>query len=425
MDTPILQGLDYGVIGLYIVALISLGIWIGYSKRESQDLFLGGRSFGWFGVGASIFATNIVPGFLTVTTMSGYKYGLVGANMEWLAWIFLLLLCMVFIPHYLTIKIPTMPQFLKRRYGPGAYNFMSFYAIFGIVFMWTAGNLYIGGLFLSQITNWPLWTCSAILAIIAVTITMAGGLASVIITDTFQTIIMIIGSTIVTIIVFNHVGGIKELVDNTPEHYWKLFRSGEGVNYPWYSIVFGYPVMAIWFWCTDQTIVQRVLGAKSIREGQLGTVFTGFLKILPPMIWLLPGIMCYVLHPNLADPDKAFVTILQHHVPVGLTGLMIAIFMAMLISTLDSALNSFSTIFTLDIYARFIKPDATEKQQRNIGRIMIFLAAFFAFLGAIFFESLKENLFDLCNMLNTWTAPALAATFLMGVLWKKSNGRAA
>ena len=139
-------------------------------------------------------------------------------------------------------------------------------------------------------------------------------------------------------------------------------RSSDDDVYPWHAVLLGYPVLAIWFWCTDQTIVQRALGAKSLRESQLGIVFCGYLKIIPPFIFMLPGILCYVLHPDLANPDEAFMTMVTNYLPVGMTGLIVAVLIAALVSTVDSGLNSFSTVFTLDIYVKKFRPDATQAE---------------------------------------------------------------
>ena len=191
-----------GVFVGYILILLSIGAFVSYRHRKSEDLFLGGRSMGWSNVGLSIFGTNIGPTFLIATCGAGYTTGMVTANFEWMAWIFLFLLGMVFVPFYLNTKISTMPEFMNKRFGPGCYTFMSFYALLGTVVLWIGGTLFAGGALLSQLLGWELMTCIWVLAAIAASFTIAGGLVAVMVTDSFQSILMIIGAATA----FNHCG---------------------------------------------------------------------------------------------------------------------------------------------------------------------------------------------------------------------------
>ncbi len=416
---------DFGVIILYILTLIGIGLFVSFRRKGSQDLFLGGNTFGWANIGFSIFGTNISPSFLIAGCSVAYTSGLVAANFEWLAWIFLFLLAMLFIPHYMTTKISTMPEFIKHRFGEPSYRFLSFYVLLSTLILWLGGALYAGGILLSQILGWPLLTSLIVLTTIAAVLTVAGGLAAVIVTDTFQSILMIAGSTILTIIAFDKIGGLDGLVQNTPKNYWTLIRPMSDQAYPWIAVFLGYPILGIWFWCTDQTIVQRVLGAKDIRNGQLGAVFTGFLKILPPLIFMLPGVFCFLLHPNLDNPDKAFITMVTNYLPIGMPGLIVAVLVSALISTVDSGLNSFSTVFTLDIYCRYFSPNSTAQERKFIGRIVTVLSAAAAILFALWMGKLGKNMFDLLQGIIAFLAPPMAAVFLIGILWKRATAKAA
>ena len=350
-----LQTFDFVVIAVYIVTLVTIGMWVSFRRRGAEDLFLGGRSQGWGVVGLSIFGTNVNPSFLISSCSVAYVSGFAAANFEWLAWWLMMLLAMLFAPYYLKTRVSTTPQFILRRFGRGAHTFLSYYALFTTIVSWLGLVLYTGGLLFSQIMGWPLWLSLVVLMAIATSFTIVGGLAAVMITDAFQTVLMIAGATILTLIGLHEVGGIGALVQKVPQSYWILLRSGPEAEYPWHAMLLGYGVAGIWFWCSDQTIVQRVLGAKDLRNAQLGTVLAAFLKILPPFLFLLPGILCCVLHPGLDDPDEAFATMIVHHLPTGMVGLMVAVLIAALISTIDSGLNSFSTVFTLDIYKRSIR----------------------------------------------------------------------
>jgi SSS family solute:Na+ symporter len=413
----------------YIVALLAIGGYASYRQRKSEDLFLGGRSMGWANVGLSIFGTNIGPTFLVATFGAGYTTGMVNANFEWMAWLFLLLLGMAFVPFYLHTKISTMPEFLQKRFGNGCYTFYSFYSLFGTVVLWIGGTLFAGGGILAQLLGWDLMTSVWVLAVIAASFTVAGGLVAVMVTDSFQSILMIVGAAALTVLAGVHIesfDALKDLVvrDVPADSTWKLFHAS-GTT-PWYAFVLGYPVPSFWFWCSDQPIVQRVLGARDLKQGQAGTLFCGFLKILPPFIFLVPGILCAVLHPGIADDKEVFLFMVNEYLPVGLVGLIVAVLVAAVISTLDSGLNSFSTVFTLDIYKRWIDPDAGEHRIKVVGRIVTCAAALMAVGIAYYLDTVKNsNLFNLFQSIISYLAPPISAVFVLGVFWRRSTAKAA
>ena len=320
-----LVALDFVVIALYVVLLLTLGFWVSYRGSPGNDLFLAGRDLGWFNIGLSLFGTNVSPSMMIGACGIAYASGMAAANLEWLAWIFLALLAMVFTPYYLATRISTMPEFVERRFGASCRSFLSWYTLFGTVLMWLGGTLYTGGVLLSQIVGWPLWLGLVVLVVIATSFTVAGGLKAVVVTDSFQAILIIAFSTLLTILGLQKVGGIEGLIAATPPDYWVLLRPADDTVFPWPAIVLGYPVIGIWFWCTDQTIVQRVLGARDIVQGQQGALFAACLKIFTPLIFFVPGIICFDLHPGLADPDRAYMTLASDLLPSGLRGALIAV----------------------------------------------------------------------------------------------------
>ena len=256
-----------------------------------------------------------------------------------------------------------MPEFMSKRFNEPCRNFLSWYTVFSTLVLWLGSSLYAGGLLLGQIMDWPIWVCVVVLTVIATSFTVTGGLAAVVITDSFQSALIILASVILTVVGFVKIGSVEALIKSVPADYWTLFRPTNDSVYPWHAILLGYPVLGIWFWCTDQTIVQRVLGGKDLKQGQYGTIFAGYLKIFTPLIFFLPGIMCKILHPDLASSDEAYMTMVVNYLPTGLVGLVVAVLIAALISTIDSGLNSLSTVFTLDIYLKKYKPDANVKEK--------------------------------------------------------------
>ncbi len=422
-----IQTIDYAVVGIYVVSVIAIGFYVSYRKGHTEDLFLAGRSLGWFNIGLSIFGTNVSPSMMIASCAAAYSVGMVVANFEWLAWIFLFLLAMIFIPHYLRTQVSTMPQFLERRFNLPCREFLSWFAAFSTLWMWIGGTLYAGGILFNQILGWPLWLSVTFLSVIATSFTVAGGLAAVVVTDSFQSLLMIAASTLLTFLGLQQVGGIDALVASVPSDTWTLFRPAGDTEFPWPAIVLGYPVMGIFFWCTDQTIVQRVLGGRSLVQSQGGAIFAAFLKILTPLIFFVPGVLCRILHPNLADSNEAYMTMVVNYMPTGGIGLIIAVLIAALISTVDSGLNSFSTIVTLDIYRHHVRPQATDTQLKRIGQLVtiaagamgIFIALAFAVAGR------HIDLFSLGQAMFGYLAPPLAAVFLVGILWRGATAAAA
>jgi len=403
--------------------LFFVGFYLDRKKKNAGDIFLGGKSLKWWQIGFSIFSANAGPLMLVGFASIGFTQGVVGSNFEWLAWIFLLLLAMVFVPHYLTTKISTMPQFLLLRYGKRAYNFLTIYSLVSTMVVWLGGALYAGGLLISQIFGWSLFQSMVIVAVIATSFTALGGLKAVVRTGIFQSIIIILSSIILTYLSLKRIGGFQQLFSSAPTSYWHLFRPASDPEYSWVAIVLGYPVVAIYYWCTDQTIVQKVLAAKNIKEGQSGVFFIAVLKIIMPFIFIFPGIMCFVLFKNIAQPDNAYITLVKQLMPHGLLGLCIAALIAALIDTVSSALNSFSTVFTLDVVGRFKKMN--EKQSRLTGRITTIVAAVLALLIATLYSYSGKDFFDLSQGLVSILAPPLSVVFLAGVIWKKANNIAA
>ncbi|MHC4074954.1 MAG: sodium:solute symporter family transporter [Planctomycetota bacterium] len=421
-----LATLDFVVMGIYVVSVLALGFYVSLRKKHSEDLFLAGRSLGWCNIGFSIFGTNVSGNQFISAASIAYVSGIVAGNFAWFGYFFMLLLALVFIPHYLNYKISTMPEFVSRRFDNRCRTFLSWYTVLTTVVVWLGGILYCGGLLLSQIMNWPVWLCVMVLACIATSFTVAGGLEAVVITDTFQAILMIVGSAALVVIGLQKVGGIDKLIESVPPDYWKLIRSTDDAYYPWHAILLGYPVLGVWFWCTDQTIVQRVLGARDLKQGQLGVAWGCLLKTLVPFLFFVPGILCKVLHPNLSDPDAAYVTMIANYLPIGMTGLIIAVLVSALISTVDSGLNSLSTVFTLDIWCKKVRPNASVKERILIGRITTVGAALIAVLYAIGLTTIKGmNLWDLMISVNSFLAPTLAVVFLLGVFWKRATSTAA
>ncbi|MCE5185939.1 MAG: sodium/solute symporter [Planctomycetaceae bacterium] len=427
---PAMHPLDNFVFTAYIIVLLAIGGIVSYRRRHSQDLFLGDRSMDWGNVGLSIFGTNIGPTFLIATCGAGYTTGMVTANFEWMAWVFLLLLGMVFVPYYLNTKIATMPEFMLKRFGQGCYTFMAFYSLLGTVILWVGGTLFAGGALLSQLIGWDLMTAIWVQAVVAASFTITGGLVAVMVTDSFQSILMIIGAAVLSIIAASHIGSLDAILNvrcgsTPPELTWKLLHPA-GSDNPWYAFVLGYPVLSLWFWCSDQTIVQRTLGARNLKHAQGGTLLVAFLKILTPFLFLFPGIFAAQLLPGISDDKEVFFKLVHTYLAPGLVGLIISVLVSAVISTLSAGLNSFSTIFTLDIWKRWIEPAAGERRLKRIGQVVTLASALIAIVFAWLLSKAEgTNLFNLFQGIIGYMAPPVSAVFALGIFWKRATARAA
>jgi SSS family solute:Na+ symporter len=253
----------------------------------------------------------------------------------------------------------------------------------------------------------------------------AGGLKAIARVNVFQMILLIGVSLTLTVLGVMKAGGLSNVYNSVPNNYWSLIHPGSDKDYPWYAILLGYPVSAVAFFCTDQAMVQSVLGAKNLEQGQLGVNFIGWLKILSLPLFILTGILCYILYPGLKDPAEAYMTMVTNLFPPGMNGLVIVVLIAVLVGTIGSSLNSLSTVFTMDVYAKKINPNATNKEIIKVGRLTVIAGCAFAVMMALAIDNIKGlNLFDVFQSVLGFIAPPLSVVFLLTVYWKRTTRKA-
>ncbi|MBV7530185.1 sodium/solute symporter [Chitinophaga sp. sic0106] len=421
-----LHTIDYVIVIAYLLVLLVLGYRASFKgQKEGENLFLAGKSLNWYSVGFNMWGTNVGPSMLLAFASIGYSTGIVAGNFEWYAFVFLFLLAMVFAPRYLASKVTTMPEFMGQRFGDGTRNILAWYALIKILISWLSLGLFAGGFLVRQILGIPMWQSVIALVLFAGLFAFAGGLKAIARVNVFQMILLILVSLLLTIIGINKVGGISALFHKAPAGYWNLIHPATDAAYPWPAILLGYPVSAIAFFCTDQAMVQSVLGARNLEQGQLGISFIAWLKILSLPLFIIPGIICFELFPGLHDPSEAYMTLVTNLFPAGLNGLVIVVLIAVLVGAIGSSLNALSTVFTTDIYAKKINPGATNQQIIRTGRITILAGCLFAIGMAIAIDSIKGlNLFDVFQAVLGFIAPSLAVVFLLAVFWKPASRRA-
>jgi SSS family solute:Na+ symporter len=427
LNIPIL---DLIIIIAYLIGIVAVGI-LSTRKQilNSDNYFLAGRGLRWGVIGAALFASNISTIHLVGLAASGYKEGLVWGNFEWMATFTLILLGIVFAPFYFKNRISTLPEFLEKRYSPGSRSFLAFMAIIGAWFIHIGMSLYAGAAVFEQFFGIDVLTSIIIISLITAIYTVLGGLKAVVVTETIQTVLLLFGAILVTIFALLALpdAGIHTFAEfkaAVKPNQLSMIHTDNSSGLAWYAVLLGYPVLGVWYWCSDQTIVQRVLGARSLKDAQRGPLFAGLLKILPVFILVFPGVIAYVLFGDSigSDANQTLPVLISKLIPTGLKGLISAGLLAALMSTIAAALNSSATLVAVDIVKR-VKPETTDQQQVKIGKysaiIVMVLAMLWSTQGGRY-----SSIFEAINAIAANLAPPVTTVFILGVFWKRGTKQA-
>lgn len=418
---------DILIISVYFLVIFGIGYWAARrEKNESADYFLAGRDVGWLAVGASLFASNIGSEHLIGLAGTGAASGLAVGHFEWLACLILLMLGWVFVPFYMRSGVYTMPEFLERRYNSASRWYLMTISVIGYVLTKVSVTLFAGGLVIGELTGLNIWVSAGVLVIATGIYTVAGGLRAVIYTDLIQAFVLIFGAIGLTVLGLVEVGGWQGLQARMPADFFSVWKPATHSDFPWTGIVFGAPILGVWYWCTDQFIVQRVLAARNQEEARRGTIFAGFLKILPVFIFVLPGVIAAALYGDVSESsaDRAFPVLVTRLLPVGLKGLVIAGLLAALMSSLSSVFNSCSTLITWDFYKK-LKPDVSERHLVTVGRIATGVVVLLGLLWIPFMKYISSQLYIYLQSVQAYIAPPIAACFLLGLFVARLNGKGA
>jgi len=416
--------IDTTIVIFYAVFVIILGLRYAKKSKSTEDYFLGGRRFTWPLVGLSLYASNMSSSSLIGLAGSAYGTGISVYNYEWMAIIVLIFFAIFFLPYYLKSQVYTMPEFLEKRFDSRSRYYFSALTLLGTIIIDTAGSLYAGALVIKLIfPQIAIWHAVFGLAIIAGFYTIVGGLAAVVFTDAVQAVLLTFGSIIIAIIAFIKVGSWEAVKEVTDPEMISLIMPLNDSFLPWPGLFIGVPILGFYFWCTNQFMVQRVLGAKDINNGRWGALLAAGLKIPVIFIMVLPGLFARVLYPNLENPDMVFPTLMFDLLPVGILGLVAAGLLAAIMSSIDSTLNSASTLVTMDFFKK-LKPKASNKTLTWVGRIFTFV---FMILSALWAPQIKNfpSLFSYLQNILAFISPPIVALFLTGLFWKRANGHGA
>ncbi|MEM6326730.1 MAG: sodium:solute symporter [Bacteroidota bacterium] len=427
MDT-LLSTVDWLVVVLYFVVVFGVAIVATVRERrrsaeDSADYFLAGRNVGWFVIGASLFASNIGSEHLVGLAGSGAASGVAPGQFEVLASLILLLLGWVFVPFYLKSGVFTMPEFLERRYSAGSRWYLATVSILAYVLTKISVTIFAGAVVFSAI-GVDFWVGALIVVFATGAYTVFGGLRAVLYTDLLQTFVLIGGALAVTLAGLSAVGGWGVMAETVGPDFMSMWKPATDPDFPWTGILFGAPILGVWYWCTDQFIVQRTLSAKSVDDARRGTILAGFLKLLPVFIFVLPGVLAATLvaqgQLELGNTNEALPALVAALLPAGVRGLVIAGLLAALMSSLSSVFNSCSTLITWDVYKK-LNPEAGERRLVWVGRLSTVALTVLGLAWIPFVEAAEGGLYVYLQSVQAYISPPIAAVFLLGLFWSRLN----
>jgi len=426
-----LETLDWMVVGGYFLAVFMVAYFV--TRREStrssaEGYFLGGRDSGWFVIGASLFASNIGSEHLVGLAGTAAASGVAVGQFEILASIILLILGWVFVPFYLRSGVFTMPEFLERRYNATTRWYLAVISITGYVLTKISVTIAAGGIVFEALMGIDFWTGALVVVVATGIYTVFGGLRAVLYTDMLQMFVLIGGALAVTVIGLDALGGWGRMYEVAGSGFFTLWKPMSDPDFPWTGILLGAPILGVWYWCTDQFIVQRVLSASNIDQARRGTIFGGFLKLLPLFIFVIPGVVAYSLAQQgalqLDTPDQALPALIGALLPVGLKGLVVAGMLAALMSSLSSVFNSCSTLITWDIYKK-LHPSAGERTLVWVGQLSTVLLVGLGLLWIPMMKLISGQIYQYLQSVQAYISPPIAAVFLLGIFWKRMNSAGA
>ncbi|EEF61449.1 sodium:solute symporter [Pedosphaera parvula] len=442
MDQVHLHLLDLIIFAVYMVATMALGFWVARKgKNTAQGYFLGNKTIPWFVIGASMVAADISSEQFISNVGGAYKHGIVLAAGDWNAWIIYSLLILIFLPYYVRTGVTTMPEFLERRYNPACRYIFAIASIIGFVAAINAGALYSGGIMLDSffgdnlakfmphttLFGNPISPVVVYIIFFAVTTgvyTIYGGLKSAAWTDLMQMVILLIAGFLVPILALRRAGDLTSFIQQNPEHF-QVFKPITHKPFPATGLFTGFLSVGIWYSCTSQHMVQRILAAKNEWHARVGVVCAGFLHIIMPFFFIVPGIIAFKMFPNLPHPDQAYLVLVKELLPTGLKGLLLAGMAAALMGHVATVLNSASTIITIDLYKRLFNRDVTDAQQVRFGRWSGTLVLIASIWIAIGYTRTTTPLFEKIQTVFFYIAPPFAVVFTLGILWKRATATAA
>jgi SSS family solute:Na+ symporter len=423
--STIFSQIDLLVLVAYLIIVLSLGFY--YSRRSDEnysDYFLAGRNIGWFTVGISIFATNISSEHFIGLAGSGSTRGLAVGQFELMAIFTLIFLGWILAPIYLKSGVVTVPEFLEKRFDRKIRKMFAGFSIAIYIFTKILVSLFAAGLLFYKIFGLNIYASSIIIVLITGLYSVTGGANAVMRTQLFQGIILILGAVILSAFGLNAVGGFSGLEAKLPADFFNMFKVISDPDFPWTGILFGAPIIAFWYWCTDQYIVQRLFSAKSVNDARRGTLLAAFLKVLPIFILVLPGLIAAALYPEINGDEAYSALVAGDLLPIGLKGIVVAGLLAAIMSSLAGAFNSTAVLFTNDFY-KVRNPQANQRKLVLVGRLTTTAVVIVAILIVPLVKVISSQVYLFLQSVQAFVSPPITAVFLFGLFSKKITSKTA
>ncbi|MHB1687262.1 MAG: sodium:solute symporter [Ignavibacteriaceae bacterium] len=417
--------LDSLILFAYLIITLSLGFYYSSKKDKNfDDYFLAGRNMGWITVGLSIFATNISSEHFIGLAGAGASRGLAAGHFELMAIFVLILLGWVLSPIYIKSGVKTVPEFLEKRFDRSTRKFFAAFSIAMYILTKITVTLFAGGILFYKIFGLNLYTSTIIIVLITGIYSVIGGATAVMKTHVFQALILIGGAVTLTVFGLHEVGGFAGLKQKLPPEFFNMFKPASDPNFPWVGIIFGAPIIAFWYWCTDQYFVQKILSAKSIDDARRGSLLAAFLKILPIFILVLPGLIAAAIYPEINGDEAYPVLLASSLLPVGIKGFVVAGILAAIMSSLSSVFNTTAMLFTNDFY-KPKHPDSTERELVLIGRLSTTAIVVMTILCVPLVKLISNQVYLFLQGVQSFISPPITALFIVGLLMKKANAKGA
>lgn len=417
-----MESLDIAIVVVYLLGIVSYGLWLGKRTKTSKDYFVAGRKLPWYIIGLSLFGANISAEHFVGALGTAYIVGIGMASYEWLSTISLILFAFFVLPFFLRSEVSTSVEYLERRFGPSSHLMVAIFVVIINTIGYMPMYLYAGSLCMHQLLGTSIWFGVLLIALLTGIYTIGGGLRSIAWTNLIEGMLIIVSGILLLFFGLRAVGGWSALRLSLPEDFFHVIRPVSDPDLPWPGVFFGISIINIWYWCLNPNITQSALGARSLFDGKMGAIFTGALKLITPFLFIFPGLCAAILYPELSNPDLAGPTMVSELLPTGVAGIFFAGFIASVMTTISMIFHATATIISNDIYKRYLKKDASDKKVLFAGRIF---AAITLVLGMAFVTLVmrSRSLFIYIQELSSYIIPAIVVVFLSGMIWKGANAK--
>ena len=415
--------IDYFILSIYLVLMVVLAFLTSKDLKGLSGHFLAGKNSGWFLVGTSLFISTVSSEHVMGYADSGYAEGFAAGNFAWGACLVTILMAWFFVPILLRNNLLTMPEYIEKRFDVKSRLLLSGLSIIVYIITKISITLFAGALLLEGILGWDKYTSSLILVLLTGIFTIAGGFRGTLYTHVFHAYVVIFCASIVVIVSIFNIGGMDALVKGIPSGHFHPFKNNTDVNYPWLGILLGAPILEIWYWCTDQFMMQRVLSAKDVPNARRGAIYSGYLMFLVPFLLLTPGLVALVKFGPEAVAGKTYLSVINELLPTGVKALAVISLLSALISSLAATFNSTATLFTLDVYTR-LYPKVEEFKIVTMGKLATLVLVTLGIVWVSFTGYFSENIIKHLQAVQSYIAPPFAAVFLVGMIWKRATANA-